>query len=220
MKNKNEINEFSILNSDKYIEIINKDKLSIMTPEEMKIAWEETRKCLYSKDQEIEYLKTRIINGKNETGLKRLALRYRMLSIVAFIFVIACAFVYPPLFGEKSWILPTVVMMIYFSTCAIMDFWLYKGITSIDCQTMNVNEVIRLSGYYKKKHLQFVMILLPFAFVTVGVFIYSLNLEPEMVKAIIIGLIVGLTLGIKMFISFMHDYKNIERSSYENSEEL
>ena len=53
--------------------------------------------------------------------------------------------------------------MLYCVIASVMDRWLYKGISRIDVATMPVSEVCRLAFYYRKKHFQFMAILIPLA---------------------------------------------------------
>ncbi len=55
------------------------------------------------------------------------------------------------------------VRMLYCVIASVMDRWLYKGISRIDVATMPVSEVCRLAFYYRKKHFQFMAILIPLA---------------------------------------------------------
>lgn len=180
-----------------------------MTTEEMKLAWKETSDCLDKCKMENNELREMILNGKRKTSLEQLASRYKRFSIIGIIMAIVSVFFYMQVFNEEVRIITKILMTVYFSTCFVMDYWLYRGVSSIDCQTMSVSEVSSMALYYKKKHLQFMMVLIPFAIVVLGFMFYSFIDDEFILYAAICGAILGLAIGLKEFFQFMNDYKTL-----------
>lgn len=154
-----------------------------------------------------------IMAGKRKSALERLAERYRIFFTIGFL----CACWMPlllsrdgifPDFPGKSLILAGFAF--YFLLCGCMDVFLYRGIKSIDVATMPVAEVIAKSLFYKKRHLQFVAILLPLAFLIVCSLAYFNRAEGEAVLwGMLFGGIAGGAVGIRQFRKFMADYRDI-----------
>ena len=100
-----------------------------------------------------------------------------------------------------------IVMILYFATCSTIDWWLYRGVSSINCFNMSVSEVVGKAVYYKKKHLQSMLFLIPFAVIVFGVMIYSFKADEYVIYGMIAGVLVGLTIGYRQFREFMEEYK-------------
>lgn len=103
-----------------------------------------------------------------------------------------------------------IVWALYFATCAVMDSWLYFGISRIDINTMTVSEVSKLAMYYRKRHLQFIVILLPWALAIIGWFAFIALNDTYMVLAILIGFIAGLCMGVRKLMEFLNAYKDLK----------
>lgn len=153
-----------------------------------------------------------IISGKRHTALQSLAKGYRRFSIIAITFMILwcptvlLSHILPDVEG-KAWLV--VGFAIYFGIVAVMDYWLYLGISRIDCATMPVNEVAKLAAYYRKRHLTFIAILIPMAF---GILIWMATLmhsSPAVIYGMIAGGICGLIVGSIQLMKFMSAYKNL-----------
>lgn len=175
----------------------------------LKRDWRETSIRTSNDDTTLEAIK----QGHRKSALQRLASRYRMFAIIAGI----CAVTIPWLMARpemipdsslKIWIL--TIFALYFLTCSSMDLWLYHGITGIDLTSMSVAEVIEMALFYRKRHLQFVLILLPWAFLIVGCLIYSAGVDAA-IYGMIVGGAAGLIVGINQLRRFMADYRDITR---------
>lgn len=183
-----------------------------MTTEEIKLAWEKTKIALEKTEARNIELANVIKNGKKKTALQNLATRYLRFSRIGLV----AAIVFGLSFSTHSFhlahgnrILLVAVMTGFFALASIMDFWLYKGISSIDCSTMNVSEVISKSLFYRKRHFQFIAILFPLAIglVTYEFFLFSDN--EGFVYGGIIGIAVGLAIGLIQLMKFLSDYKTL-----------
>ncbi|MBD5189028.1 MAG: hypothetical protein HDS95_01950 [Bacteroidales bacterium] len=184
-----------------------------MTPEEIKKTWEEaSRKLYHPTPEEFENM----YREKKETALERLATKYRRFSTLSLIMtIVSCFWMFTPdthlISSEMKFVLP-LTMMLYFATCSSIDWWLYRGVSSIDCFDMSVSEVIGKALYYRKKHLLSMIFLIPFAVIVFGVMAYSFKTDEYIIYAMGAGLIVGLTIGYRQFREFMGEYKNISRN--------
>lgn len=146
---------------------------------------------------------------RKTTSLQQLRLRYSRFSLIALLMIFWCPlFAFSqPFFPYKPYI--AVAFGIFFLICSAMDYWLSHGIGSIDCATMSVVEVARLAAFYRKRHLQFQMILIPFAAAIITAIILLASGNSYFIYGIIFGLILGVAIGLRFFIRFMRDYKNL-----------
>lgn len=178
--------------------------------ENLKRDWQEASIRSASDESTLEAIK----EGRRKSALQRLASRYRMFSIIAAVCTVSIPMLLynPDIFPEnpyKMWAL--LFFGLYFLTCSVMDQWLYHGITGIDVATMNVSEVISRALFYRKRHLQFVLVLLPWAIVIVGILIYFNEIKFALYGMIVGGLL-GLIVGINQLQRFLSDYRDITHS--------
>lgn len=177
--------------------------------EEIKKNWRDAR---FRADTP-EYMQA-AIDSRRMTALQRLAARYNRFSNLALICILWCPFFalshIIDVSDQRLRIALAIYAGVYFLTCSAMDRWLCHGIRRIDCATMPVSEVLRLSLFYRKRHLQFMIILIPMAVVFVGGMAWLGGAdEPYFIAGIITGALFGLALGIRQFLLFMSDYRDI-----------
>lgn len=174
--------------------------------ENMKRSWQETR--FYRPDRAVM---EEVMNGRRLTALESLGRRYRCFSIVSSMMV-CCSLLFS--LGEFPFIhgLPlTLAFCFYFLVCSTMDFWLYMGVRSIDIQEMTVAEVAGKAMFYRKRHLQFMAILIPMAAALLTFLIWTVTEDAYMIVGIASGGLIGLALGIRQFMRFMADYRTLVR---------
>lgn len=154
-----------------------------------------------------------IISGRHRTALTRLAERYKWFSNIAIPIMLIVPFTifhnvlkHTPMNLKLIWV---IFAMVYFGLCSVMDRWLYNGIKSIDCATMTVNEVSNKALFYRKRHLQFIVVLLPMAIIVIGSLMMLTDITPYFIYGVIAGGILGLVLGLRQFLNFMADYKSL-----------
>lgn len=179
-----------------------------MTQEEIKKTWQEAATRFYMPTpDEFETMYRR----KKETALERLANKYKRFSRLGLMMVIMSCFYMLPntVFPERIRIFIAVFFALYFAVCSVMDYWLYKGVSSIDCFTMTVKEVAEKAMYYKRKHLQFIMILLPLAMIYIGLLVYASDGNIYFIAGIIFGAILGGAIGYRQYLDFMAQYKDL-----------
>ena len=150
-----------------------------------------------------------ITGGRRRSSLQSLAQRYNWFSNMALFMTI-----WPVI----MWLNPSVsiphekviliVLCIYFATCSIMDRWLYCGIKSIDCATMPVVEVARLTRLYRRRHLQFIGLLIPIVIGVIGTLIYYSN-NIYLTVGVIMGTIIGIAIGSRQLMAFLEDYRQV-----------
>ena len=153
-----------------------------------------------------------IINGKRRTALDNLAERYRRFSNLALILILmSFTWIFNPSMFPDNHSLGIVVgvsFAVYALICSVMDRWLYQGIRSIDVVAMPVSEVIRKALFYRKRHLQFIAILLPIVLAIIGVMAWSMdNLYFRL--GILVGFITGTAIGLRQLFAFLADYRTI-----------
>lgn len=158
-----------------------------------------------------------IMLRRRSTALQNLAKRYRIFSICSAVAIIFIPFVFMqiPANSSVSWTLG-IFTGIYFLTASVMDSWLASGVSTIDCSLMSVSEVISRAMFYRKRHLQFMMVLIPMAMILIGGLVYiTLNDLSVIGEAdrkyflfgIICGFLAGLAIGIGQFLQFMRSYR-------------
>ncbi len=179
-----------------------------MTPEEIKKTWKEAAERLDRPSQDEFEMRLR---RNKETALESLALKYRRFSRMAFMLMIACSFYMLPnqLFTGNLRIWVALGFAVYAGTCSCMDYWLYKGVSSIDCYTMTVSEVVGKAMYYRRKHLLFIAILLPWVFSLIAFMAYASDFNKYFTYGMIIGAVAGIAIGYKKYLEFMAEYRKI-----------
>lgn len=178
-----------------------------MDLEEMKASWESA--CSNAKDM-------KDIGNQElcETSHDRLARRYRnffRLSLVAMFISFINGIHSVSLFGNTpSWL--WIAFMAFFMIAAIMDYWLYRSMQGINFNNMTVEEVLHSTMYLRKRHIQFIFILMPLAIFIVVYFAICNKDNAAMAYGIAAGFIIGLTAGIMKLLDFLSDYRNIKNS--------
>ena len=153
-----------------------------------------------------------IMEGKRKTALQSLAQRYRWFSNIA---IVAMCCLLLPFYRVASeeigstaglWIM--VAFAVIFLVSSVMDRWLYHGVSSIDVTRMPVSEVAEKAHFYRKRHLQFVAVLLPMAFAVLGVLGW-LSDDTFLIAGMATGAIIGFALGLRQLLRFMADYRTL-----------
>lgn len=157
-----------------------------------------------------------VIDNRRQPALQRLAARYNRFSNLALICILWCPFFalshVIEVSDQRLRLALSIYAGIYFLICSVMDRWLCHGIRGIDCATMPVSEVLRLTLFYRKRHLQFMMVLIPMAVVFVGGMAWLGGAdEPYFLWGIVTGVLLGLAVASRQFLLFMSDYKDITR---------
>lgn len=179
-----------------------------MTQEEIRKTWQDAATHFYTPaPNEFEMM----YRERKETALEKLANKYKTFSRIGLIMMImSCCYLTPnSIFPDHMKIWLGVGFMFYFGLCSVMDYWLYKGVSSIDCYTMSVKEVIDKALYYRKKHHQSMLVLLPLAILLIGMLIYSFEGNEYFIYGVICGVIVGLAIGLRQYFDFMAQYKEL-----------
>ncbi len=165
---------------------------------------------------EARFRRTPVENPENRrrTALETLAAHYRRFSTVILILAMCM-----PLWmwnvmrsigldvNVAVWLM--LFLTLYCLTGSTMDWWLYKGISRIDVATMTVSDVCRRIYYYRKKHFQFMGILIPFAIVAIGIMVWIFSADEWALYGIAAGAVIGLAAGLRQFMKFMSEYRDI-----------
>lgn len=156
-------------------------------------------------------------DNNRKTALARLAAHYRRFSLIALSLTLCMPMWLWGAMRNESGLglrfrLGVVLFgILYLLTASSMDWWLYKGISRIDVATMSVSEVCRRTFYYRKKHSQFMGILLPLALLFIGNLTWLLSGDIWFVYGIVAGALVGVAFGIRQFMQFMAEYRDITK---------
>lgn len=155
--------------------------------------------------------------NRRMTALQSLAQRYRRFSILGMVFAVVIPFTLLNMMrvfdgnGELRILMVVILAAAYFMICSVMDYWLYLGVRSIDLATMNVAEVCRKAYYYRKKHFQFIAVLLPMAIVMIGLLTWIISDNIYTLCGLAFGALLGVGVGLRELLSFLDDYRRITR---------
>lgn len=142
------------------------------------------------------------------TALDRLARKYSRFSILSLL----CGIFVVPLIAAHvclpRWKIPTLISMVcYFAIASAMDYWLKSKVQEIDVNTMPVAEVVRRAMALRKRHHQFMMILIPLCIAILTVLILGCGGDRYIVAGMATGAIIGLVIGIRQYLDFMRQYR-------------
>lgn len=182
-----------------------------MTPEEFKEKW---RKLNGKPDGDLnnnrqgesnhDPLIDDVVSGKAKSARERLMNSYR--SMFAIVAPLGLLSIYPihqqlPLWG-------IILAIAFFLTAAAMDFYLYRGIRSIDVSVDGIEEVATKARFYRRRHHLFQAILIPIAVIIVSMYFCHMTL-PEMRVGMYAGLAIGLIAGFGIYFRMMREYKRM-----------
>ena len=174
-----------------------------MTTEELQKTWQESGRIGSPYNPQM--------NSRRETALEKLMREYKRFSWIALAMTFVSIGLYNLSWLEMPWkVVIPLLFISFFATSSTMDHWLANGIRSIDCSRMSVREVIDRSLFYRRRHHQFMMILIPYAAVVLGCFGWASRTEIYLLAGMGAGFLVGLAIGIRKYLDFMANYRDIE----------
>lgn len=149
--------------------------------------------------------------SQRKTSLDRLRDKYRHFWIMALImsFFSWMVFSRGRLLEDGSGFWLGIAYAVYFLTVFCMDYWLWRGIGTIDPLKMSVSEVAEKAMFYRKRHLQFIAFLIPMAAVLLGFTGYVFSSDVYFLGGMIVGGVCGLIVGIIQFRRFMAEYRKL-----------
>lgn len=184
---------------------MSKDNIDI---EQMRKAWLEMGKSLgmqtLPNSEPIDF-------NKKKTALDRLRDRYNVFWIISLVMT----FVGFMIFSRGIFIVSHlnfwlgIAYAAYFLTVSCMDFWFWRGICTIDPLRMNVSEISEKSMFYRKRHLQFMAILIPMAIALLCFTGYVFSSEIYFLNGMIAGAVIGAIIGTIQFRRFMAGYRDL-----------
>lgn len=153
--------------------------------------------------------------NRRQTALQSLASRYRWFSNMAMFFAAAVPLMLLNMLRMSDYLnrwegyALMAFAVAFFMVASLMDRWLYHGILSIDLSSMTVSEVCRRAYFYRKRHLQFIAILLPMALAVIAGIAWIGFDNKAMLWGMLFGLIFGLGVGLRQLMSFLSEYKEV-----------
>jgi hypothetical protein len=173
-----------------------------MNIDELKNEWQSLNTV--SKESNDSMVKD-VVKGKITSAREHLMKQYKtMFSVFA---PIACAAQFTIFYQLPLYVI--IYATIYFTIAGIMDFYLYKGIKGLDLSTEGVTQIATKAKFYRRRHHQFQLILIPMAVILICLYFSSATEWQQIGMAV--GLIVGLAAGIPTYIGIMRDYKQLSR---------
>lgn len=180
-----------------------------MTPDEIKQTWNEAARRFYNPTPD-ELVK--MYQSGKTTALENLAKKYRRFSILGLVMVILSlqfTFNHSLILDGSMRLAITIAFMFYFGVGSSIDYWLSKGVASINCYTMPVSEVAAKALYYKKIHHRSMMILIPMAIAVLGLMGYAMRSEEWLIIGMVCGVLVGAIVGVRQYLEFMGLYRQL-----------
>lgn len=146
-----------------------------------------------------------------KTALDRLAQRYGYFAIISLL-MSPCGllfFTHSPFANPllTTWL--GIAYAVYFLTAAAMDFWLWHGISSINPLQLTVSQITDKALCYRKRHFQFMAVLIPMAIALIGFTAYTFSSQTFFINGMIVGVIAGTAIGIIQFRRFMSSYRDL-----------
>jgi divalent metal cation (Fe/Co/Zn/Cd) transporter len=89
----------------------------------------------------------------------------------------------------------------------MMDYYLYKGIKGLDLSTEGVTQVATKAKFYRRRHHQCQLILIPMVVVLISLYFSSATEWQQL--GIVVGIVIGLAIGIPVYLNIMRDYKQL-----------
>lgn len=154
-------------------------------------------------------------DNRRKTALATLAAHYKRFSTIALILALCMPIWIWGVMRHGAELSPGIGLgvvifgMLYCLTASTMDWWLYKGVSRIDVATMQVAEVYRLTFYYRKKHFQFIGVLIPMMIIFIGALAWLFSREIGLIYGMAAGGLIGMALGTREFKIFMSEYRDI-----------
>ena len=180
-----------------------------MDTDELKKIWQQTDARLSALEAQTPNMAQSAIRRRH-TVFDNLRNRYRRFIMVAMIMIFVM-----PLYAIKDFwpgeydTFITVVFMAYFIMVAIMDYTIYRRLGSVDIDTMPVNEVNEIVKCCRRRHHQYMAVLIPIAIFLIGLIIWQSVDESYMLVGIFAGLVFGISVGIMAYRRFMEDYRSL-----------
>lgn len=150
-----------------------------------------------------------------QTTLQRLIRRYKRFSRIAFIMAL-CSPLYVFLLLRDNttasmWQITsvTIFMMIYFITVSIMDSWIARGLSSINIMEETVSEVCHQAFFYRKRHFQFIAVLIPMGLMILGSLAWLFSDNRYILNGMVSGAIIGAVVAIFVLRRFLKEYRDL-----------
>lgn len=145
-----------------------------------------------------------IERGKIISAQERLVRRYHRFAVVGLLMCPVVGILYRGLMP----LLPRVMFAGFFLVASMMDFYMWKGVKSIDCTTMGVATVAEKARFYRKMHHIFMAVLVVL-FVPILGTLMALGADEYMMWGMAAGGVVGLAIGVKMYLNIMGEYRTL-----------
>ncbi len=149
-----------------------------------------------------------------KTALDRLLLRYmtgRDFSVLGAIIFTIIFFVVPSLSDEYRLPVAISFAIMMLGNAYVLN-WFQKGIGKINPLTMSITEVASLAKYYRRRYLQYNLIVLPIALLWIGYFMYVVQgSDFRGREGLVMGAIIGGICGLYNLWKDLKDYRNLTK---------
>ena len=182
-----------------------------MTIEELKRSWQSLNRRVEAIEQMHKRRVEDIINSRKLTSLQRIRRNYRVFIVWAAIMLFFCPVFFPRvdlIQPDRQWLI-VVLWDLYFLTVLLMDSYLYRLTGRIDVYNQPVTEVRRLALRSQRLHQKFVLVLVPFAIIVIGLFAWSVIDSEDILIGMLFGGLIGSIVGITKYVQMMKSYRLI-----------
>ncbi len=149
--------------------------------------------------------------NKKKTALDRLRTSYGRFRTLALLFAVTSLLIFSNrhLVDTDMGLYLGIAYAVYFLINATMDWWLWRGVGTIDPLTMGAAQVSEKALFYRKRHLQMIAFVAPLAILILGLTAYVFRAEKYLLLGMVAGFVCGLTIGLHHLRKFMENYKRL-----------
>lgn len=180
--------------------------------DKIKQIWDQTDSRLTELERQTADLARQSRDTRRRTALESLIDRYKRFSIVGILLAVMIMMQTLSGFYQGPYGIAAVVTGVLLGCiCSVMDRWLWMKLKGIDVSRMGVAEVSACAILCRRRHLQFICISVPMAFLMVLFILLSKNVNIYMIYGIISGALVGFLLGLRELSRFLSDYRTLSQ---------
>lgn len=146
-----------------------------------------------------------IERGSIQSAQERLVRRYRMFALIGLLMCPVVGILYRNIMP----LLPRVMFAGFFLVASMMDFYLWKGVKSINCSTMGVATVAEKARFYRKMHHVFMAVLVVLMVPVLGTLVRAFAGDEYMIWGMVAGGVLGFAIGVRMYLNMMREYRTL-----------
>lgn len=103
----------------------------------------------------------------------------------------------------------SVYIIVYCLIASIMDRWIARGLSTINLAEMPAVEVFRRALFYRKRHFQFMAVLMPMCLILLGWIVWLFSDDEYFLYGVATGAAIGVVIGVIILSRFLREYKEL-----------